>query len=156
MLLTERTCYKHVSSWGTAAESDSLRACAWPAGAGEVQEEDSLPDEDDSAAGRWRRWRASSGDGDEDAGGARGGGAPPRAKPLAELQPAWQWLDGIGAEDRSWLHFALFNAYEAQARASVVPRWVLSPSNCKVGWCCTTCAKPHPGQAIQHFADACK
>lgn len=86
--------------------------------AGEVQEEDSLPEEDDSAAGRRRRRRASSGDGDEDAGGSRGGGgAAPRAKPLAELQPTWQWLDGIGAEDRSWLHFALYNAYEAQVGA---------------------------------------
>lgn len=128
------------ASWGRAASQ--TRTTAWLGGgaglqccpsvdqqhkdtnvqwlAGEVQEEDSLPDEDDSAAGRRRRRRASSGDSEEDEGGAAGGAAP-RAKPLAELQPAWQWLDGIGAEDRSWLHFALYNAYETQVRQPVCP-----------------------------------
>ncbi|KAK9821781.1 hypothetical protein WJX81_002302 [Elliptochloris bilobata] len=91
--------------------------------AGEVQEEESPEDEDDSAAGRRRRrWRTSSGDdagdGGVGVGGGGGGGGAARAKPLSELQPAWEWLDGIGAEDRSWLHFALYHGYEAQGDAS--------------------------------------
>ncbi len=38
------------------------------------------------------------------------------AKPLSELQLEWEWLDGISPEDRSWMHFALYNGFQAQAR----------------------------------------
>ncbi len=70
----------------------------------------------DSRAAARRRRRRHSGGGGGGADGADGGGGDVAAKPLSELQLEWEWLDGISPEDRSWMHFALYNGFQAQAR----------------------------------------
>ena len=64
-----------------------------------------------------QREAAARGGGASGGGGSGGGGGRRgRLKPLSELHQEWEWLTGIAAEDRSWLHFALYHGYEAQAR----------------------------------------
>lgn len=43
-----------------------------------------------------------------------------RRPPDAFLSERWGWLKDIAPEDRSWLHFAMFTAYQLQVPLSAM------------------------------------